>query len=57
MVAMVKEKHKAELSVYEILQILGISALDKTPVAQLLKYKHYNDDNYSNCKQLKISFI
>jgi len=35
-VAQVKHSIKSELSIYEIIQILGISSMDKTPLAELL---------------------
>src|SRR5690606_28225577 len=35
-VAHVKHSLKSELSIYEIIQILGISAMDKTPLKELL---------------------
>ena len=43
-VAYLKKQLKSELSIYEIMQILGISVLDKTPVNQILtKFKNKND--------------
>ena len=35
-VAYIKHALKSTLSIYEIMQILGISAFDKTPVKELL---------------------
>lgn len=35
-VAYVKKSVKSELSIYQIMQILRISAFDKTPISQLL---------------------
>ena len=35
-VAYVKKSIKSDLSIYQILQILSISTLDKTPINQLL---------------------
>lgn len=35
-VAYVKKSVKSELSIYQIMQILSISAFDKTPISQLL---------------------
>lgn len=35
-VAYVKHSLKSTLSIYEIMQILGISAFDKTPIKELL---------------------
>ena len=43
-VACLKKQLKSELTIYEIMQILGISVLDKTPVNQILtKFKNKND--------------
>ena len=43
-VAYLKKQLKSELSIYEIMRILGISVLDKTPVNQILtKFKNKND--------------
>lgn len=54
MVAIVESNLKSERSIYEVLQILGISLLDKTPVHELFKTVEKqikNDDN-----QLTINF-
>ncbi len=54
MVAIAESNLKSERSIYEVLQILGISLLDKTPVHELFKTVEKqikNDDN-----QLTINF-
>lgn len=43
-VAYVKHSLKSTLSIYEIMQILGISAFDKTPVKELLTEFQVNSD-------------
>jgi hypothetical protein len=43
-VAQVKHILKSELSVYEIMQILGISVFDKTPVKELLTESQINQN-------------
>jgi hypothetical protein len=43
-VAYVKKSMKSELSVYQIMQILGLSNFDKTPINQLLN-DFQNDQN------------
>jgi len=43
LVAIVGEKLKIERSTYEILQVLGISLLDKTAVKELLTNMNFND--------------
>jgi hypothetical protein len=36
LVAYVKHSLKSDLSIYEIMQILGVSAFDRTPIRELL---------------------
>lgn len=56
MVAILKKRLKLELTIYEILQILSVSAFDKTPVNQLLSDKELQ--KYANiyCNQLILRF-
>jgi hypothetical protein len=54
LVAIVKRELKIERSLYEILQILSISALDKTPLFQLLTEFELENDEYSSTKQLTL---
>jgi len=57
LVAIIGKELKSELSIYEILQILGMSLLDKTPVNELITNIDYKDVKELNYIQLKISFI
>lgn len=57
LVSIFKNEQKIEQSIYEIIQILGISLLDKTPVNQLFKNTNYNNSNELNYNQLKISLF
>ena len=57
LVSIFKNEQKIEQSIYEIIQILGISLLDKTPVNQLFKNYNYNNVNESDYNQLKISLF
>jgi len=57
LVALVRNKLKVDRSIYEILQILSISLLDKTPLNELLTNQNYKDVKELYCKQLKISWI
>lgn len=43
-VAYIKYSLKSKLSVYEIMQILGISAFDKTPISELLTEIQFNQN-------------
>jgi hypothetical protein len=56
LVAMVRNKLKIDRSTYEILQILSISLLDKTPLNELLTSQVYKDVKEPYDKQLKISW-
>ncbi len=57
LVAIVGNDLKIERSTYEILQVLGISLLDKTPVNELLTNTGYKNTNELNYNQLSISFF
>ena len=55
LVAIIGNKLKVDRSIYEILQILSISLLDKTPVREVLTNCDYKNVKEQNNKQLKIS--
>lgn len=55
LVAIVGNKLKADRSIYEILQILSISLLDKTPIREILTRCDYKDVKELNNNQLIIS--
>lgn len=57
LVAIVGKELKIERSTYEILQVLGISLLDKTPVNELFTNTDYNDVKELNYKQLSLSLF
>lgn len=57
LVAILKNEHKIEQSTYEIIQILGMSLLDKTPVTELFTISNYNDVNERDSNQLKINLF
>ena len=54
LVAIIGYKLKVDRSTYEILQILSISLLDKTPLKELLTNQDYKDVKELNYIQLKI---
>jgi hypothetical protein len=56
LVALVRNKLIVDRSTYEILQILSISLLDKTPLNELLTNQNYKDVKELYGKQLKISW-
>jgi hypothetical protein len=55
LVALIGNKLKVERSIYEILQILSISLLDKTPIKEILTKCEYNNVKELENKQLIIS--
>ncbi len=57
LVAIVGHDLKIGRSTYEILQILGISLLDKTPVKELFTNIDYNDVKELNYNQLSLSLF
>lgn len=57
LVAIVRTQLKIERSTYEILQVLGISLLDKTPVKELLTNMSYNDVKEPLYNQLSFSLF
>lgn len=57
LVAIIGHDLKIERSTYEILQVLGISLLDKTPVKELFTNIDYNNFKKQEYKQLKISLF
>jgi hypothetical protein len=57
LVAIVAEDLKTGRSTYEMLQVISISLLDKTPVNELLKKIDYKDVKELNCKQLSLSLF
>ena len=57
LVAIIGYDLKIGRSTYEILQILGISLLDKTPVKELFTNIDYNDVKELSYKQLSLSLF
>ena len=57
LVAIIKEKLNSPKSNYEILQILDVSLLDKTPIRELLTNQIYQDVKEQNYNQLKINLF
>jgi len=54
LVAILKKQLKTERSLYNILQILSVSAFDKTPINQLLTSSHLQSNENAAHKQLKM---
>ncbi len=55
MVAITGNQFKIDRPIYEILQVLSISLLDKTPVREILTRIDYKNVKEQNPNQLKIS--
>ena len=54
LVAIAKKKCKSELTLYQILQILSVSAFDKTPLNQLITKQQLHKVEIDNHNQLSI---
>ncbi len=54
LVAIAKKKCNSKLSLYNILQILSVSAFDKTPINQLLRCKRLQNSTNASSNQLNI---
>ena len=57
LVAIVGKELKIERSTYEILQVIGISLLDKTPVNELFANTDYKDVKELNYNQLSFNLF
>ena len=57
MVTIIANKLKGDRSIYEILQILSFSLLDKSPLIEILNKSDYKNVKELNCKQLEIRWI
>ena len=54
LVAYIKQKIKSDYSIYELMQILGVSAFDKTPISELLTEQRQLNQNVK--EQLYLQF-
>lgn len=57
LVAIIGHDLKNDRSTYEILQVLGISLLDKTPVKELFMNTDYQNVKEHNCNQLSLNLF
>ena len=57
LVAIIGNKLRSKRRIYEILQILSISLLDKTPVIEMLTDCDYQNVKALQSKQLKINWF
>ena len=57
LVAIIAQELKTGRQTYEILQVLGISLLDKTPINELLKKSDYKNVKERTVKQLSLNLF
>jgi IS4 transposase len=56
LVSIIEKELKLERPTYDVLRIIGISLLDKTPLEELFR-KEDSTSNYQNDRQLKLNFF
>ena len=54
LIAIIKKRLKLKTSLYTLLQILSLTAFDKTPLTQVLSQTEYTDHHNQHDKQLKL---
>jgi IS4 transposase len=54
LIAILKKRLKIEASLYTILQILSVTAFERTPIKQLLTDLSYNNEPFGSCNQLNL---
>jgi hypothetical protein len=52
LVAIVRKRLGLEASLYQILQILGLTLFEKTPILRALQTSNYDNDLGDNCSWL-----
>ncbi len=55
LIAIVRKRLKIKASLYTILQILGVTLFEKTPLSQVLTERNYNNEQTRNCNQLSFN--
>ncbi len=55
LIAIVRKRLEIKASLYTILQILGITLFEKTPLSQVLTERNYNNEQTRNCNQLSFN--
>ena len=54
LVAIAKKRFSVEHSLYEMLQVISLSAMEKVPIAELFNYNHLHKNSTQQHKQLKM---
>ena len=55
LIAIVRKRLEIKASLYTILQILGVTLFEKTPLSQVLTERNYNNEQTHNCNQLSFN--
>ncbi len=55
LIAIVRKCLENKASLYTILQILGVTLFEKTPLSQVLTERNYNNEQTQNCNQLSFN--
>ncbi len=55
LIAIVRKRLEIKASLYTILQILGVTLFEKTPLSQVLTERNYNNEQTRNCNQLSFN--
>jgi len=55
LIAIVRKRLESKASLYTILQILGVTIFEKTPLSQVLTERNYNNEQTHNCNQLSFN--
>ena len=55
LIAIVRKRLEIKASLYTILQILGVTLFEKTPLSQILTERNYNNEQTQNCNQLSFN--
>ncbi len=55
LIAIVRKRLEIKASLYTILQILGVTLFEKTPLSQVLTERTYNNEQTHNCNHLSFN--
>jgi len=55
LIAIVRKRLEIKASLYTILQILGVTLFERTPLSQVLTERNYNNEQTRNCNQLSFN--
>ncbi len=55
LIAIVRKRLAINARLYTILQILGVTLFEKTPLSQVLTERNYNTEQTQNCNQLSFN--